>query len=51
MPFMKNLLALSAGLASLGGAYAKLDLATSNNVVVYWGGCLYKGWKVNVNRL
>ncbi|EAU31232.1 hypothetical protein ATEG_08059 [Aspergillus terreus NIH2624] len=37
MPFMKNLLALSAGLVSLGGAYAKLDLSTSNNVVVYWG--------------
>ncbi|KAH8434597.1 glycoside hydrolase family 18 protein [Aspergillus melleus] len=25
------------GVASLGGAYAKLDLSSSSNVVVYWG--------------
>lgn len=37
MTLLKNILAFSMGLASLGGAYAKLDLSSSNNVVVYWG--------------
>ncbi|KAL4894542.1 glycoside hydrolase superfamily [Aspergillus ambiguus] len=37
MPSLQKLLAISAGLTSIGGAYAKLDLSTSNNVVVYWG--------------
>ncbi|KAF9883953.1 hypothetical protein FE257_002635 [Aspergillus nanangensis] len=37
MAFMRNLLAISAAFASLGGAYAKLDLSSPSNVVVYWG--------------
>ncbi|PLB51890.1 class III chitinase [Aspergillus steynii IBT 23096] len=37
MSFLKNILALSMGMASLGGVYAKLDLSSSSNVVVYWG--------------
>ncbi|RAL01952.1 glycoside hydrolase family 18 protein [Aspergillus ibericus CBS 121593] len=43
MTFLKNLLAFSMGLASLGGAYAKLDLSSSNNVVVYWGQNSFRG--------
>ncbi|GAQ43847.1 hypothetical protein AtubIFM56815_008245 [Aspergillus tubingensis] len=43
MTLLKNILAFSMGLASLGGAYAKLDLSSSNNVVVYWGQNSYAG--------
>ncbi|GMF90860.1 unnamed protein product [Aspergillus oryzae] len=37
MYFTKSLLALAMAAASLGGAYAKLDLSSTSNVVVYWG--------------
>lgn len=37
MSFLKKVLALSLGIASLGEVYAKLDLSSSSNVVVYWG--------------
>ncbi|KAB8219682.1 glycoside hydrolase superfamily [Aspergillus novoparasiticus] len=43
MYFTKSLLALAMAAASLGGAYAKLDLSSTSNVVVYWGQNSFKG--------
>lgn len=37
MSFFTRALALTAALTSVGGAYAKLDLDSRDNVVVYWG--------------
>lgn len=37
MSFFAKALAVTAALSSIGGAYAKLDLKSSDNVVVYWG--------------
>ena len=37
MSFLKKALAFTTALSALGGAYAKLNTSTSNNVVVYWG--------------
>lgn len=37
MSFFTKALAVTAALSSIGGAYAKLDLKSSDNVVVYWG--------------
>ncbi|PYH42717.1 glycoside hydrolase family 18 protein [Aspergillus saccharolyticus JOP 1030-1] len=41
--FAKSLLAWTAALASLGGAYAELDLSSPNNIAVYWGQNSYAG--------
>ncbi|KAE8380833.1 glycoside hydrolase superfamily [Aspergillus bertholletiae] len=43
MHFNTSLLALAMAVASLGGAYAKLDLSSTSNVVVYWGQDSLKG--------
>ncbi|KAA8643063.1 hypothetical protein EYZ11_008889 [Aspergillus tanneri] len=43
MSFLKNLLALTMGLASLGEVYAGLDLTSTSNVVVYWGQNSFSG--------
>lgn len=37
MYLAKSILAFTMAAASLGGAYAKLDLSSTSNVVVYWG--------------
>ncbi|PYH96146.1 class III chitinase [Aspergillus ellipticus CBS 707.79] len=43
MSLLKQILAFSTALASLGGAYAKLDLSSKSNVAVYWGQNSLKG--------
>ncbi|RAL09143.1 glycoside hydrolase family 18 protein [Aspergillus homomorphus CBS 101889] len=43
MHFLQSLLAWTAALASLGGAYAELDLSSPNNIAVYWGQNSYRG--------
>lgn len=37
MTFFGRVLGVTAVLAWLGGAHAKLDLNSTSNVVVYWG--------------
>ena len=37
MSFMNRLLAATAAFACVHGVYAKFDLESSKNVVVYWG--------------
>lgn len=37
MSFFTKALAVTVALSSIGGAYAKLDLKSRDNVVVYWG--------------
>lgn len=37
MSFFQRALGVTAALASVRGAYAKLDLSQRDNVVVYWG--------------
>lgn len=37
MSFLQKALGLTTALACIGGAYAKLDLKSNSNVVVYWG--------------
>ncbi|KAF7596599.1 hypothetical protein BBP40_001000 [Aspergillus hancockii] len=43
MSFAKSILALTVALASLGRAYAKLDLNSTSNVAVYWGQNSFNG--------
>lgn len=37
MSFLQKALGLTTALACIGGTYAKLDLKSNSNVVVYWG--------------
>lgn len=37
MSFLRRVFGITTALAWLGGAYAKLDLNATDNVVVYWG--------------
>lgn len=37
MSFLNRLLAATAAFACVHGVYAKFDLESSKNVVVYWG--------------
>lgn len=37
MSLLQKALGLTTALACVGGAYAKLDLKSDSNVVVYWG--------------
>lgn len=37
MSFLRMVFGVTAALAWLRGAYAKLDLNATDNVVVYWG--------------
>lgn len=46
MTFLQKALAFTTVLASLGEAYAKLDVSSGSNVVVYWGMYPHSGWKI-----
>ncbi|KAI9933283.1 hypothetical protein ASPWEDRAFT_601856 [Aspergillus wentii DTO 134E9] len=43
MSFLQKAISFAAVFASLGGAYAKLDLSSTSNVAMYWGQNSFKG--------
>lgn len=39
-------------LASLGGVQAKLDLNSTSNIAIYWGGCFFpKAWRKRTHKI